>query len=116
MPALFGRRGPTAEDRRQSGNVPPELAMNDCRPDVFGRKRTLPAEGDPRDPRQSPGTCRMATGGGPIGREVDETREISQSSLRGAWSSGMMPALGLCLLAGAWLGAIFFCAPKAARR
>ena len=37
-----------------------------------------------------------------IGREVDEAREISQV-VGQALALGLLPALGLCLLAGAWL-------------
>ena len=49
------------------------------------------------------GACRMPNGDTLIiGREVDETREISHV-VGQALLLGLLPALCLCLLAGAWL-------------
>jgi signal transduction histidine kinase len=95
---LFG-----ADGRRISGNMgqlPPELGTNDIvrNVPVF---RTLP-EG--RQVRVIRAIARKMPGGNTlvIGREVDETREISHV-VGQALALGLLPGLCLCLLAGAWL-------------
>jgi signal transduction histidine kinase len=95
---LFG-----ADGRKISGNLeqpPPGLKMNDS---VQGVQvvRTLPAGRDTRVIRA--GARRMPNGDTlVVGREVDEARETSHVVAQ-ALVLGLLPALCLCLLAGAWL-------------
>jgi signal transduction histidine kinase len=95
---LFG-----ADGHKMAGNLdqlPPGLKMNDS---VQGVPvvRALPAGLDTRViraiVRQMPNGETLI-----IGREVDETREISHVVAQ-ALVLGLLPALCLCLLAGAWL-------------
>jgi signal transduction histidine kinase len=95
---LFG-----ADGHKMAGNLdqlPPGLKMNDS---VQGVPivRALPAGLDTRViraiVRQMPNGETLV-----IGREVDETREISHVVAQ-ALVLGLLPALCLCLLAGAWL-------------
>src|SRR5712672_2742476 len=95
---LFG-----ADGRKIAGNLvrfPPGLKMNDS---VQGISvvRTLPAAPETRVIRA---IARHMPNGDAlvIGREVDETREISHVVAQ-ALALGLLPALCLCLLAGAWL-------------
>ena len=95
---LFG-----ADGRRIAGNleqVPPGLTMNGSVQGV-SIVRTVPAGRDTRVIRAI--ARRMPNGDALIiGREVDETREISHV-VGQALALGLLPALCLCLLAGAWL-------------
>jgi signal transduction histidine kinase len=95
---LFG-----ADGHKMAGNLdqlPPGLKMNDS---VQGVPvvRPLPAGLDTRViraiARRMPNDETLV-----IGREVDETREISHVVAQ-ALVLGLLPALCLCLLAGAWL-------------
>jgi len=95
---LFG-----ADGRRIAGNleqVPPGLTMNGSVQGV-SIVRTVPAGRDTRVIRAI--ARRMPNGDALIiGREVDETREISHV-VGQALALGLLPALCLCVLAGAWL-------------
>jgi signal transduction histidine kinase len=95
---LFGPDG-----HRMAGNFeqfPPELKMNDSVQSVTV-VRTLSAGPQTRAIRAI--ARRMSDGNAlVIGREVDETREISHV-VGQALALGLLPALCLCLLAGAWL-------------
>src|SRR6266481_4052411 len=95
---LFG-----ADGRKLAGNLerlPPELTMNDSVQSV-SVERTLPAG---RETHVIRAIARHMPNGDAlvIGREVDETREISHV-VGQALALGLLPALCLCLLAGAWL-------------
>ena len=95
---LFG-----ADGRRIAGNMaqlPPELGTNDIVRNV-PIIRTLPTG---RQVRVIRAIARRMPGGNTlvIGREVDETREISHV-VGQALALGLLPGLCLCLLAGAWL-------------
>jgi signal transduction histidine kinase len=95
---LFG-----ADGRKIAGNLerfPPELTMNDSVQSV-SVERTLPAG---RETHAIRAIARHMPNGDAlvIGREVDETREISHVVAQ-ALALGLLPALCLCLLAGAWL-------------
>ena len=95
---LFG-----ADGRKLAGNLerlPPELTMNDSVQSV-SVERTLPAG---RETHVIRAIARHMPNGDAlvIGREVDETREISHVVAQ-ALALGLLPALCLCLLAGAWL-------------
>jgi signal transduction histidine kinase len=95
---LFG-----ADGQKIAGNLvrfPPELKMNDS---VRGITvvRMLPATPETRVIRAI--ARRMPNGEAlVIGRDVDEAREISHV-VGQALALGLLPALCLCLLAGAWL-------------
>lgn len=96
--ALFG-----ADGRKIAGNMgqlPPELGTNDIVRNV-PIIRTLPTG---RQARVIRAIARRMPGGNTlvIGREVDETREISHV-VGQALALGLLPGLCLCLLAGAWL-------------
>ena len=96
--ALFG-----ADGRKIAGNMgqlPPELGTNDIVRNV-PIIRTLPTG---RQARVIRAIARKMPGGNTlvIGREVDETREISHV-VGQALALGLLPGLCLCLLAGAWL-------------
>jgi len=95
---LFGPDG-----HKMAGNLeqfPPELKMNDSVQSVTV-VRTLTAGPQTRAIRAI--ARRMSDGSAlAIGREVDETREISHV-VGQALALGLVPALCLCLLAGAWL-------------
>jgi signal transduction histidine kinase len=95
---LFG-----ADGRKIAGNleqVPPELKTNDSVQSV-SVVRMLPAGPQTRVIRAI--ARRMPDGNAlVIGREVDETREISHV-VGQALALGLVPAFCLCLLAGAWL-------------
>ena len=95
---LFGPDG-----HRMAGNLerfPPELKMNDSVQSV-SVVRMLPAGPQTRVIHAI--ARRMPDGNAlVIGREVDETREISHV-VGQALALGLVPALCLCLLAGAWL-------------
>jgi signal transduction histidine kinase len=95
---LFGPDG-----HKIAGNLerfPPELKMNDSVQSV-SVVRMLPA--GPQTRAIQAIARRMADGNAlVIGREVDETREISHV-VGQALALGLVPALCLCLLAGAWL-------------
>jgi len=92
-----------ADGRRIAGNLeqfPPELKQDDS---VQGLSvvRTLPAGRETHVIRAI--ARRMPNGDAlAIGREVDETREISHV-VGQAFALGLLPAFCLCLLAGAWL-------------
>jgi signal transduction histidine kinase len=92
-----------ADGRRITGNLerlPPELKMNGDAQNV-SIVRMFPNGPQPRVIRAV--AQRMANGDAlVVGREVDETREISRVVAQ-ALALGLLPALGLCLLAGAWL-------------
>jgi signal transduction histidine kinase len=94
---LFG-----ADGRRIAGNMqhfPPELKMNTVQ--NVSVIRMLPTGQEARMIRAIART--MPDGYAlVIGREVDETREISHV-VGQALALGLLPALFLCLLAGAWL-------------
>ena len=95
---LFG-----ADGRKIAGNMgqlPPELGTNDIVRNV-PIIRTLPTG---RQVRVIRAIARRMPGGNTlvIGREVDETREISHV-VGQALALGLLPGLCLCLLAGAWL-------------
>lgn len=93
----------TADGRRITGNLeqfPPELKINDS-VQSLSVVRTLPAGRETRVIRAI--ARRTPNGDGlMIGREVDETREISHV-VGQALALGLLPAFCLCLLAGAWL-------------
>lgn len=95
---LFG-----ADGQRKTGNLeqfPPGLTMNGA-PQSVSVERILPAGRQTRVIRAI--ARRMPNGDAlVIGREVDETREISRV-VGQALALGLLPALCLCLLAGAWL-------------
>jgi len=95
---LFGPDG-----HKMAGNLerfPPELKMNDSVQSV-SVVRMLPA--GPQTRAIQAIARRMVDGNAlVIGREVDETREISHV-VGQALALGLVPALCLCLLAGAWL-------------
>jgi signal transduction histidine kinase len=95
---LFG-----ADGHRITGNLeqlPPELQMNDTVQSV-SVVRLLPAGRQTHVIRAI--ARRMPNGDAlVIGRDVDETKEISHV-VGQALVLGLLPALGLCLLAGAWL-------------
>src|SRR6476659_3686264 len=95
---LFG-----ADGRKIAGNLerfPPELAMNDSVRSV-SVERTLPAGTETHViraiARRTKNDDALV-----VGREVDETREISHV-VGQALALGLLPGLCLCLLAGAWL-------------
>ncbi|MEH2565580.1 signal transduction histidine kinase [Bradyrhizobium sp. AZCC 2289] len=92
-----------ADGRRITGNLeqfPPGLQMNDS-VQSLSVVRTLPAGRETRAIRAV--ARRMPNGDAlAIGREVDETREISHV-VGQALALGLLPAFCLCLLAGAWL-------------
>jgi len=95
---LFG-----ADGRRVTGNLeqlPPGLKINDSVQSV-SVDRTLPTG---RETRMIRVIARQMPNGDTllIGREVDETREISRV-VGQALALGLLPALCLCLLAGGWL-------------
>src|SRR5437660_167829 len=95
---LFG-----ADGRKLAGNLerlPPELTMNDSVQSV-SVERTLPAG---RETHVIRAIARHMPNGDAlvVGREVDETREISHVVAQ-ALALGLLPALCLCLLAGPWL-------------
>ena len=92
-----------ADGRRITGNLeqfPPELKLNDA-VQSLSVVRTRPAGRETRVIRAI--ARRMPNGDAlAIGREVDETREISHV-VGQALALGLLPAFCLCLLAGAWL-------------
>ncbi|WMT78901.1 ATP-binding protein [Bradyrhizobium sp. Ash2021] len=92
-----------ADGRRITGNLeqfPPGLQMNDS-VQSLSVVRTLPTGRETRAIRAI--ARRMPNGDAlAIGREVDETREISHV-VGQALALGLLPAFCLCLLAGAWL-------------
>src|SRR6266699_2062867 len=95
---LFG-----ADGRKMACNLerlPPELTINDSVQSV-SVERTLPAG---RETHVIRAIARHMPNGDVlvIGREVDETREISHVVAQ-ALALGLLPAFCLCLLAGAWL-------------
>jgi signal transduction histidine kinase len=95
---LFG-----ADGHRIAGNLeqlPPELKKSDSVASV-SVIRALPAG---RETRAIRAIARLMPNDDTlvIGREVDETREISHV-VGQALALGLLPALCLCLLAGAWL-------------
>jgi signal transduction histidine kinase len=95
---LFG-----ADGHRIAGNLeqlPPELKKSDSVTSV-SVIRALPAG---RETRAIRAIARLMPNDDTlvIGREVDETREISHV-VGQALALGLLPALCLCLLAGAWL-------------
>jgi signal transduction histidine kinase len=92
-----------ADGHRITGNLeqfPPKLKMNDS-VQSLSIVRTLPSGRQTRViraiARRMPNGDTLA-----IGREVDETREISHV-VGQALGLGLLPAFCLCLLAGAWL-------------
>jgi signal transduction histidine kinase len=92
-----------ADGSRITGNLeqlPTELKMNDS-VQSLSVVRTLPAS---REIRVIRAIARRVPNGDAlvIGREVDETREISHV-VGQALALGLLPAFCLCLLAGAWL-------------
>src|ERR1700722_20840208 len=96
--ALFG-----ADGRKLAGNLerlPPEFQSSDSVQSV-SVTRLAPAG---REISVIRAIARHLPHGNTlvIGREVDEAREISQV-VGQALALGLLPALGLCLLAGAWL-------------
>jgi signal transduction histidine kinase len=92
-----------ADGRRIAGNLeqfPPGLKPNDS-VQSLSVVRTLPAGRETHVIRAI--ARRMPNGDAlAIGREVDETREISHV-VGQAFALGLLPAFCLCLLAGAWL-------------
>jgi signal transduction histidine kinase len=91
------------DGRTIAGNLeqfPPELKLNDS-VQSLSVVRTLPAGRETHEiraiARRMPNGETLA-----IGREVDETREISHV-VGQAFALGLLPAFCLCLLAGAWL-------------
>jgi signal transduction histidine kinase len=91
------------DGRKIAGNLeqlPPELRMNDSVQSVSVLR--MPPTG--RDSRGIRAIGRQMSNGDTlvIGREVDEAREISHV-VGEALALGLLPALCLCLLAGAWL-------------
>ncbi|WP_429030658.1 sensor histidine kinase [Bradyrhizobium sp. I1.14.4] len=95
---LFG-----ADGRRIAGNLerfPPDLQANDSVQSVLV-ERTLPAGQETHVIRAI--ARRIANSEVLVtGREVDETKEVSHVVAQ-ALALGLLPALCLCLLAGAWL-------------
>jgi signal transduction histidine kinase len=96
--SLFG-----ADGRKIAGNLerlPPDLRVNDSVQSI-SVERALPAGSETHVIRAI--ARRIANGDVlVIGREVDETREITHVVAQ-ALALGLLPALCLCLLAGAWL-------------
>jgi signal transduction histidine kinase len=95
---LFG-----ADGHKLAGNLeqlPPQFQMNDSVQNV-SVTRLSPAG---RETHVIRAIARHLPNGNTlvIGREVDEAKEISQV-VGQALALGLLPALGLCLLAGAWL-------------
>src|SRR5258705_2775283 len=93
----------SADDRKIAGNLerfPPDLQMDDSVRSI-SVERTLPAG---RETHVIRAIARHMPNGDAlvIGREVDETREISHV-VGQALALGLLPGLCLCLLAGAWL-------------
>src|SRR3954468_17890189 len=95
---LFG-----ADGRKIAGNLerfPPGLQMNESVQSI-AVERTLPAGRETHViraiARHMPNNDALV-----VGREVDEAREISHVVAQ-ALALGLLPALCLCLLAGAWL-------------
>ena len=95
---LFG-----ADGRKIAGNLerfPPNLQMNESVQSI-AVERTLPAGRETHViraiARHMPNNDALV-----VGREVDEAREISHVVAQ-ALALGLLPALCLCLLAGAWL-------------
>jgi signal transduction histidine kinase len=92
-----------ADGSRITGNLeqfPPGLKMNEAVQNL-SIVRTLPVGRETRVIRAI--ARRMPNGDAlAIGREVDETREISHV-VGQAFGLGLLPAFCLCLLAGAWL-------------
>ena len=93
----------SADGRKIAGNLerfPPDLQMNDSVQGI-SVERTLPAG---RETHVIRAIARHMPNGDAlvVGREVDETREISHVVAQ-ALALGLLPALCLCLLAGAWL-------------
>ncbi|WP_334385978.1 sensor histidine kinase [Bradyrhizobium sp. AZCC 2262] len=93
----------SADGRKIAGNLerfPPDLQMNDSVRSI-SVERTLPAG---REMHVIRAIARHVPNGDAlvIGREVDETREISHVVAQ-ALALGLLPAFCLCLLAGAWL-------------
>jgi len=92
-----------ADGRRITGNLeqfPPGLQMNDS-VQSLAVVRTLPTGRETHAIRAV--ARRMPNGDAlAIGREVDETREISHV-VGQALALGLLPAFCLCLVAGAWL-------------
>jgi signal transduction histidine kinase len=93
----------SADGRKIAGNLerfPPDLQMNDSVQGI-SVERALPAGKETHVIRA---IARHMPNGDAlvIGREVDETREISHVVAQ-ALALGLLPALCLCLLAGAWL-------------
>lgn len=92
-----------ADGRRMAGNLeqfPPELKLNES-VQSLSVVRTLPAG---RETHVIRAIARRLPNGDAlaIGREVDETREISHV-VGQALALGLLPAFCLCLLAGVWL-------------
>ena len=93
----------SADGRKIAGNLerfPPDLQMNDSVRSI-SVERPLPAGSETRVIRA---IARHMPNGDAlvIGREVDETKEVSHVVAQ-ALALGLLPALCLCLLAGAWL-------------
>jgi len=93
----------SADGRKIAGNLerfPPDLQMNDSVRSI-SVERTLPAG---RETHVIRAIARHVPNGDAlvIGREVDETKEISNVVAQ-ALALGLLPAFCLCLLAGAWL-------------
>jgi signal transduction histidine kinase len=93
----------SADGRKIAGNLerfPPDLQMNDSVRSI-SVDRTLPAG---RETHVIRAIARHMPNGDAliIGREVDETKEISHVVAQ-ALALGLLPAFCLCLLAGAWL-------------
>src|SRR5437016_9842910 len=93
----------SADGRKIAGNLerfPPDLQMNDSVRSI-SVERTLPAG---RETHVIRAIAQHVPNGDAlvIGREVDETKEISHVVAQ-ALALGLLPALCLCLLAGAWL-------------
>src|SRR2546422_10387349 len=92
----------SADGRKIAGNLerfPPDLQMNDSVRSI-SVERTLPAG---RETHVIRAIARHVPNGDAlvIGREVDETKEISHVVAQ-ALALGLLPAFCLCLLAGAW--------------
>src|SRR6266404_4019894 len=93
----------SADGRKIAGNLerfPPDLQMNDSVRSI-SVERTLPAG---RETHVIRAIAQHVPNGDAlvIGREVDETKEISNVVAQ-ALALGLLPAFCLCLLAGAWL-------------